>query len=77
MDRRLTIGQLAETVGVPRKTIRHYEEVGVLPTPARSGAGYRLYTDLDVRRLELVRRARWWSGPGLGRVATSRVVFKR
>ena len=58
MDRRLTIGQLAETVGVPRKTIRHYEEVGVLPTPARSGAGYRLYTDLDVRRLELVRRAR-------------------
>ena len=58
MERRLTIGQLAKTVGVPRKTIRHYEEAGVLPPPARNDAGYRLYSDLDVRRLELVRRAR-------------------
>ena len=58
MERKLTIGQLAEVVGVPRKTIRYYEDVGVLPPPARSDGRYRLYSDMDVRRLELVRRAR-------------------
>ena len=58
MERKFTIGQLAELAGVPRKTIRYYEEVGVLPPPRRSDAGYRLYSDIDVRRMELVRRAR-------------------
>ncbi|MCH7738437.1 MAG: MerR family transcriptional regulator [Chloroflexi bacterium] len=58
MEQRLTIGRLAELAGVPRKTIRYYEEVGVLPPPNRSDAGYRLYSDIDVRRVELVRRAR-------------------
>ena len=58
MERNLTIGQLAELAGVPRKTIRYYEEAGVLPPPRRSDARYRLYSDIDVRRVELVRRAR-------------------
>ena len=58
MERKFTIGQLAELAGVPRKTIRYYEEVGVLPPPERSDARYRLYSDIDVRRVELVRRAR-------------------
>ena len=58
MTRQFTIGQLAELAGVPRKTIRYYEEVGVLPPPSRSGARYRIYSDIDVRRVELVRRAR-------------------
>ena len=58
MEQKLTIGQLAELAGVPRKTIRYYEDVGVLPPPGRSDARYRLYSDIDVRRVELVRRAR-------------------
>ena len=58
MELRLTIGRLAERAGVPRKTIRYYEEVGVLPAPNRSDSGYRLYSGIDVRRVELVRRAR-------------------
>ena len=58
MERKLTIGQLSELAGVPRKTIRYYEGVGVLPRPGRSDARYRLYSDIDVRRVELVRRAR-------------------
>ena len=58
MTRQFTIGQLAELAGVPRKTIRYYEEAGVLPPPGRSGARYRLYSDIDVRRVDLVRRAR-------------------
>ena len=58
MERKLTIGQLSKLAGVPRKTIRYYEGVGVLPPPGRSDARYRLYSDIDVRRVELVRRAR-------------------
>ena len=58
MERKLTIGQLAELAGVPRKTIRYYEEIGILPPPERSESRYRLYSETDVRRLELIRRAR-------------------
>jgi len=58
MSRRLTIGQLAELTGVPPKTIRYYEEVRILPPPERNESRYRLYSETDVRRLQLVRRAR-------------------
>ena len=58
MERKFTIGRLAELAGLPAKTIRYYEQVGVLPPPDRSDARYRLYSDIDVRRVELVRRAR-------------------
>ena len=58
MDKRLTIGRLAELTGVPPKTIRYYEEVDILPPPQRSESSYRLYSETDVRRLELIRRAR-------------------
>ena len=58
MEKRLTIGQLAASTGVPPKTIRYYEEAEVLPPPQRSESRYRLYTDIDVRRLQLIRRAR-------------------
>jgi DNA-binding transcriptional MerR regulator len=58
MGQGLTIGQLAHTTGVPAKTIRYYEAVGVLPAPGRSRSGYRLYTERGVDRLLFVRRAR-------------------
>ena len=58
MGQALTIGQLAQTTGVPAKTIRYYEAVGVLPAPGRSRSGYRLYTERGVDRLLFVRRAR-------------------
>ena len=58
MERKLTIGQLSAIAGVPAKTIRYYEGIGVLPPPGRSRSRYRLYSDIDVRRVELVRRAR-------------------
>ena len=58
MSDQLTIGHLTELTGVPRKTIRYYEEVGILPTPQRTASRYRVYSGVDVRRLELVRRAR-------------------
>jgi len=58
MARVLTIGQLAQATGVPTRTIRYYEQVGVLPQPGRTGAGYRQYTQRAVDRLLFLRRAR-------------------
>jgi len=54
----LRIGQLAQASGVPAKTIRYYEAIGLLPSPLRAENGYRLYTADDVRRLRFVRSAR-------------------
>ena len=58
MAHSLTIGQLAHATGVPAKTIRYYEQVGVLPVPSRSATGYRQYARRDVHRLLFIRRAR-------------------
>ena len=58
MERPLTVGQLARATGVSAKTIRYYEQVGVLPVPCRSAAGYRQYSRHDVHRLLFMRRAR-------------------
>lgn len=57
MASELTTGRLSRESGVPARTIRFYESIGVLPSPARTTAGYPVYGDNDVRRLRLVRRA--------------------
>lgn len=54
----LTIGQVAKSSGVAAKTIRYYEQIGVLPTPSRAASGYRLYDQLGVERMRFIRRAR-------------------
>jgi len=54
----LRIGELSERTGVPSKTIRYYEDIGLLPEPQRSPNGYRLYDEADVERLAFIRRAR-------------------
>ena len=54
----LTIGQVAKTIGVAAKTIRYYEEIGVLPVPARTASGYRQYDESAVERLRFISRAR-------------------
>jgi DNA-binding transcriptional MerR regulator len=58
MAEKLTIGQLARQTDVSARTIRFYEAQGVLASPERTEAGYRLYSSADVRRLRLIRRAR-------------------
>lgn len=54
----MRIGELAEEIGVSPKTIRYYESIGLLPEPARSPVGYRVYGRDDVDRLAFIRRAR-------------------
>lgn len=58
MARALTIGQVAKATGVAAKTIRYYEQIGVLPSPSRTAAGYRQYDSPGVQRLRFIRRAR-------------------
>ncbi|HEY6532648.1 MAG TPA: MerR family transcriptional regulator [Acidimicrobiales bacterium] len=49
------IGEVAEIVGLSLRTIRHYDEVGVVPPSGRSTGGFRLYTEADIDRLRLVK----------------------
>ena len=58
MASRLSIGQVAKASGVAAKTIRYYEQIGVLPAPSPATSGYRLYDQSGVERLRLIRRAR-------------------
>ena len=53
----LRIGQLAIETGFTSKTLRYYEDVGLLRPDSRSESGYRLYDDAAVERLRFVRRA--------------------
>jgi DNA-binding transcriptional MerR regulator len=52
------ISELAERVGVPASTVRYYERVGLIASPARTAAGYRDYDDDAAARLLFVTRAR-------------------
>jgi DNA-binding transcriptional MerR regulator len=50
------ISELSHRTGVPCKTIRFYEEIGLLPPAKRAPNGYREYCDADVERLSFIRR---------------------
>lgn len=50
----LTVGQVAEVLGVTRRTLHHYDEIGLVVPSDRSAAGYRLYTRDDLSRLQHV-----------------------
>jgi MerR family transcriptional regulator, repressor of the yfmOP operon len=53
------IGEVAERVGVTTRTIRHYEELGLLGTAGeRTKGAHRLYTEADISRLEELIRLR-------------------
>ena len=53
MDTRYRVQEFAKLAGITAKTLRHYERVGLL-TPHRSTAGYRLYSDGHLTRLEQI-----------------------
>ncbi len=55
---RIAIGALSKHTGTNIETIRYYERVALLPAPARSSGGYRLYGTDHLKRLNFIRRAR-------------------
>ncbi|MFP8884210.1 MerR family transcriptional regulator [Streptomyces mangrovi] len=52
----MQIGEVADRTGLSLRTIRHYEEVGLVIPSARTKGGFRLYTAADVDRLMVIRR---------------------
>lgn len=52
----LQIGEAAERTGLTQRTLRYYEEKGLLPPPTRMEGGFRLYSPEDIERLERIRQ---------------------
>ena len=58
MNKPLMIGDLGRKTGTKLNTIRFYEEIGLLPQPARTASGRRTYGVSDLKRLGFIRHAR-------------------
>jgi DNA-binding transcriptional MerR regulator len=52
------IEEVAERLGMTKRTLRYYEERGLLSPAARTEGGYRLYSDADIQRLERIKELR-------------------
>lgn len=55
-ERTMRIGEVAEQTSLSFRTLRHYEDVGLVTPSGRTEGGFRLYTEQDVTRLMIVRR---------------------
>lgn len=54
----MKIGEASKSSGISERMIRHYEKIGLMPTPSRRDSGYRDYDDRDVHTLRFIGRAR-------------------
>ncbi len=54
--RAMQIGEIAQRTDLSLRTLRHYDEVGLLRPSGRSDGGFRLYTEGDLARLLVIRR---------------------
>jgi MerR family transcriptional regulator, copper efflux regulator len=55
-DQMMHIGELAERTGLSMRTLRHYDEIGLVRASGRTDGNFRLYTAADYDRLMLIRR---------------------
>jgi len=54
----ITVKQVADRVGMPSRTVRYYDRIGLVSAEERSASGYRLYNDEEEGRLLFIRRAK-------------------
>jgi len=66
----IQIGELAERTGLTQRTLRYYEEVGLLAAPTRMAGGFRLYSPDDVARVEQVKQLKQVLGFSLAEIRT-------
>lgn len=52
------IEQVSSRTGLTKRTLRYYEEIGLLDPPTRTDGGYRLYSEADIAHLERIKRLR-------------------
>ncbi len=54
----LTVKEVADSVGLPSRTIRYYDRIGLVTADERTAAGYRLYSPQEEGKLRFIRRAK-------------------
>lgn len=54
----MKISEASQASGCHLETIRYYERIGLIPSPTRTGSGYRSYSEQDVERLRFITRGR-------------------
>ncbi|MCB0749460.1 MAG: heavy metal-responsive transcriptional regulator, partial [Ignavibacteriae bacterium] len=52
------VGEIAEKIGVNVETLRYYEKIKIMPKPKRMESHYRIYDQLDLKRLLFIKRAK-------------------
>ena len=64
----LQIGEVAERTKVTQRTLRFYEEKGLLKAPSRLEGGFRLYSEADIQRVEQIKRLKQLLGFSLAEI---------
>jgi DNA-binding transcriptional MerR regulator len=64
----LQIGEVAERTSVTQRTLRFYEEKGLLKPPTRMDGGFRLYSEADIQRVERIKRLQQLLGFSLAEI---------
>ena len=64
----LQIGEVAERTSVTQRTLRFYEEKGLLKPPTRMEGGFRLYSEADIQRVERIKRLQQLLGFSLAEI---------
>lgn len=53
------ISEVSDLTGLPSKTIRYYEDIKLIPPPKRNESGYRIFSGEDIKRLKLIKKAKF------------------